>query len=116
MAKLNAALKSGFESTLVEQLDSREVGGSSFARGNEIVSKLETLIKKVSEASLASQASVAVPALPPHDKEPAVNVLDKEEDVVLALQDAHSIVTGWRSGARFVQQLTQDQLSNRTVN
>ena len=115
MAELKAELKASFELTLVDQLNMRDVGGSGFARGNEIVSKLEkleTLIEKVSEASSASQAATpSVPALPPHNDEPAVNVLDnKEEDVILALRDAHSTVA-----TRAVQRRTQKQLSNRTV-
>ena len=60
MAELKAKLKANFKSTLVEQLDMGDVGGSGFAHGNEIVSKLEkleTLIEKVSEAPFASQAA-----------------------------------------------------------
>ena len=41
MAELKADLESSFELTLVEQLDNREVGGSGFAHGNKIVSKLK---------------------------------------------------------------------------
>ena len=69
------------------RLASRKTGNSGFDHGNEIVSKLETLIEKVSEASL--EAALAVPALLPHHNEPSVNVLDEEGDVVLTLQDAH---------------------------
>ena len=50
-----------------------------------------------------------MPALPPHDDEPAV-VDNEEEDVILALQDAHSTVI-----IRTVQQRTQEQLSNQKV-
>ena len=54
MAELKAELKTSFNSTLVKQLDKCDIGSSCFARRNEIVSKLETLIEKVSEAPLAS--------------------------------------------------------------
>ena len=107
MAELKAELKTSFNSTLVKKLDKRDVGGSGFARGNEIVSKLENLIEKVSEALLASQAALSVPTLPPHDDAPAANALDdKEEDAVLALHDAHSTMT-----TRCVQQHTNKRLS-----
>ena len=43
MAELRMDLKSSFESTLIEQLNQREVGGSGFARGNVLVSKMEAL-------------------------------------------------------------------------
>ena len=46
MVKLKAKLKASFESTLVEQLDQRKVGGSGFARGNKIAEKLDTLFEK----------------------------------------------------------------------
>ena len=49
MVKLKAELKASFESTLVEQLDQREVGGSGFVRGNEIADKLDTLLEKCME-------------------------------------------------------------------
>ena len=61
---------------------------------------METLIEKVSKASL--EVALAVSAPSPHDKKPAVDVLDEEGDVVLTLQDAHSTVTSRRSWACFV--------------
>ena len=67
-----------------------------------------TAFKKIPEA-------VALPALPPHDDEPAPDVLNEAEDVVLALKDVHFTVTSRRSRARFIQQRTQEQLANRTV-
>ena len=62
MAALKADLKSTFEKTLTEQLDQREVGGSGFARGNEIIDKLETILERVAEVSRAAPASAAAPA------------------------------------------------------
>ena len=53
-----------FESTLNDQLDRREVGGSNYARGDEILGKLETLMKQVKKVSHAAQASACAPALP----------------------------------------------------
>ena len=123
MAELKAELKSSFESTLIEQLDQREVGGSGFARGNEIVAKLEALIEKVSEVSRAAQAAPVVPTLPPYDDEPAADLGygdgfvsdDEEEDVVIALEEAQPTDTSRRTRARFVQQRTQEQLAKRKI-
>ena len=42
-------------------------------------------------------------------------MLNKEEDVVLALNDAYSTVASRRPRASSVQQRTQEQLTNRTV-
>ena len=49
ITSLKADLMASFEATLTKQLDEREVGGSGFARGNEIMAKLETLLETVSK-------------------------------------------------------------------
>ena len=51
MQDLSDELKLSFESTLVEQLDQRQVGGSGFVRGNEILEKVEALLEKVLQVS-----------------------------------------------------------------
>ena len=63
MDALKADLQASFESTLTRQLDEREVGGSGFARGNEILGKLDTLLETVTNASrAAARASAQEPA------------------------------------------------------
>ena len=47
-----------FESTLNDQLDRRQVGGSNYARGDEILTKLETLMEQMAEVSRTAQVSV----------------------------------------------------------
>ena len=118
MAALKADLKSSFEATLIKQLDQREVGGSGFARGNEIVDKLETLIEKVSEVSRASQESPGELARSPFDDLPEVGdgggcVSGDEDDVVIALDEPERMAPNKHS--RIVKQHTQEQLSSRTL-
>ena len=119
MAALKADLMSSFESTLIAQLDQREVGGSGFARGNEIVQKLETLLEKVSEVSRTAQASPGVTALGPHDDvlelgESGGFISDEEEeDIVLLLDEPERMPPKKR--ARIIQQRTQEQLSSRNL-
>ena len=55
MQELKDDLMSSFKSTLIEQLDEREVGGSGFARGNEILEKVEALLEKVLQVSATAQ-------------------------------------------------------------
>ena len=69
MEDLLVKQRASFEPTLVDQLNKREVGGSGFARGNEIVEMLETLLEKVSEVLRATQAAPSVPVLSPLDDE-----------------------------------------------
>ena len=118
MANLKADLASSFQETLIDQLDQRQVGGSGFARSNEILEKLETLIQKVSEVSLPAQTAPAAPLLPSLEDEPAPEledacgfVSDDEEDVVLQLERPE----GSADRTRFVRLRTQEQLSRRSV-
>ena len=67
MQELNDELKLRFESTLVEQIDHREVGGSGFARANENLEKAEALLDKVSQVPSMAQVSPSVLAPPPCD-------------------------------------------------
>ena len=118
MAALKADLTSSFESTLIAQLDQREVGGSGFARGNEIVQKLETLLEKVSEVSRTAQLSPRATALP-HDDLPELGesggfISDEgEEDMILLLDEPERMPPKKR--ARIIQQRTQEQLTSRKL-
>mmetsp|Transcript_11969 Transcript_11969/g.18073 ORF Transcript_11969/g.18073 Transcript_11969/m.18073 type:complete len:88 (-) Transcript_11969:59-322(-) len=58
MRELKDELKSSFKSMLIEQLNERQVGGSGFARGNEILEKVEALLEKVSQVSAMAQVPV----------------------------------------------------------
>ena len=91
MQDLKDELKLSFELTLIDQLDQRKVGGSGFARGDNILEKAETLLKKVSHVSFAAQVSPSVLPPPPCDDPVEFGYGgvcvsgNKEEDVVLAL-------------------------------
>ena len=107
MAALKADLKSSFESTLIKQLDHRKVGGSGFAKGNEIIEKLETLLEKVSEVSRTSQMPPCDPALEDltdlgesggHASE------DEEDDIIIELDEPERMNPKRR--ARIVHQQT----------
>ena len=114
MAALKADLKASFKSTLVEQLDQREVGGSGFARGNEIVDKLETLLEKASEVARVAQAPTSAPALAAECEEgTSGHVSDEEEDVVIALDEPARMAPSKR--ARIIKRRTDEQLSARKV-
>jgi hypothetical protein len=118
MAALKADLMSSFESTLIAQLDQREVGGSGFARGNEIIQKLETLLEKVSEVSRTAQVGATAPP-PPHDDLPEIGesggfISDEDEDDVVLLLDEPERMSP-KKRARIIQQRTQEQLSVRKL-
>ena len=66
--ELKAELKASFESTLIEQLNQRDVGGSGFARANEIAEKLNAIIDKVADLSRTAQISASVSTLPAMDE------------------------------------------------
>lgn len=68
MTELKAELKASFESTLIEQLNQRDVGGSGFARGNEIAEKLNAILNKVADLSRTAQVSTGVSKLPAMDE------------------------------------------------
>ena len=74
---------------------------------------METLIEKSSQVSL--EAALALFVVPPHDREPRVNVSDEERDIVLVLQNADYTVASKHSRAYFVQKHAQEQSSNHTV-
>ena len=118
MMKLKAELKASFESMLIKQLDQRQVGGSGFAKGNEIAKKLDTLLDKVSEVSCAAQVSPVVPVLPAFKD--MIEVEDsgrleeeEEEDIVLELDEPARLPLLKR--ARIIKERTQQQLANRTM-
>ena len=119
MQDLKDDLKSSFKLMLVEQLDQREVGGSGFARGNEILEKVEALLHKVSQVSSAAQVSPAAPAPPPFDDPVEFGhdvgcVSDnEEEDIVLALDEPGKMAPAKR--ARIIKQVTNEQLANRKI-
>ena len=115
MAALKADLKSTFESTLIEQLDQREVGGSGFARGNEIVEKLETILERVAAPApaAASAPAVAEDVLGFGEDGGHVSDDDEEEDIVLALDEPEHMPP--RKRARIIRDRTQEQLSNRKM-
>ena len=119
MQDLKEELKSSFKSTLVEQLDQREVGGSGFARGNEILEKVEALLEKVSQVSSAAQVPPAVLA-PPLCDDPVEFGHDsgcvsdnEEEDIVLALDEPERMAPNKR--ARIIKELTTHQLASRKI-
>ena len=118
MVKLMAELKASFKLTLVEQLDQREVGGSGFARGNEIADKLDTLLEKVSEVSRAAQVSQGVPTLLAFEdtselEESGRLVEEEEEDVVLELDKPARMPP--HKCARIINERTQQQLANQNM-
>ena len=71
------------------------------------------VIEKSSQVLL--EAALALSVMPPHGSELPLNVSDEERCIVLALQNAHSIVTSKHSRAHFVQKHVHEQPSNHTV-
>lgn len=119
MQDLDDDIKLSFESTLVEQLDQREVGGSGFARGNEILEKAVALLRKVSQVSSTAQVSPAVLVPPPCDDpvefgNGGVCVLDnEEEDIVLTLSKPEHMAPNKR--ARIIKELMKQQLASLKI-
>ena len=54
MQELKDELESSIKLTLVEHLNQRKVGGSEFARGNEILEKIKALLEKDVQVSAAA--------------------------------------------------------------
>ena len=119
MQDLKDELKSSFKSVLIDQLDQREVGGSGFARGNEILKKVEALLHKVSVASSAAQAPVD-PSPPPFDDPGTLQhdvgycVSDNDEqDIILELDEPERMAPAKR--ARIIKAHTKEQLASRKI-
>ena len=118
MDTLKADLQASFESTLTRQLDEREVGGSGFARGNEIIGKLDALLETVNKAErAAAQASSQQPAAEDPVEFDAgggcVSDDDEEEDIAVALDEPENMPP--RKRARIIQRRTNEQLAARTI-
>ena len=118
MQELKDDLMSSFKSTLIEQLDEREVGGSGFARGNEILEKVEALLEKVSQVSATAQVpavSASTACGDPIEFEHGGGcVSDNEEhDIVLALDEPARMMPNKR--ARIIKQATKEQIASRKI-
>jgi hypothetical protein len=118
MRELKDELKSSFKSTLIEQLDEREVGGSGFARGNEILEKVEALLEKVSQVSATAQVpAVCAPTVcdDPVDFEHGDGCVseNEEQDIVLALDEPARMTPNKR--ARIIKQTTKEQIASRKI-
>ena len=123
VADLLAEQKASFESMLVNELDRRDVGGSGFAHGNEIISKLENLLQKVSEVSLRAQTSTVVPSVPLlYDDQLELGESggyvsaaeeEEEEDIVLELDEPQRMAP--RNRARIIRERTKEQLKKRKI-
>ena len=119
MTELKAELKASFELTLIEQLNQRDVGGSGFARGNEIAEKLNAILDKVADLSHTTQVSAGVSTLPAMDgmseleESGGLEYEEEEEDIVLQLDEPARMPP--RKRARLVHQLTQQQIAKRTM-
>ena len=115
---LKTDLQASFKSTLAQELDDRNVGGPGYARGNDILAKMDTLLDKLTQVSSAVQASPAVPALPPHDPADLGDSGefvsdDEEEDIGLMLDEPEQMPP--RKRARIIRERTKEQLANRKI-
>ncbi len=117
--ELKAKLKASFESTLIEQLNQRNVGGSGFAQANKIAEKLNAIIKKVVDLLRTVQISASIPTLPVMDEmseleESGGLECEEEEDNVLLQLDEPACMPP-RKRAQLVHKQTQQQLANQTI-
>ena len=116
MAALKAELKASFESTLVDQLNQRGIGGSGYTQGNEILKKLDALLQEVSLVSCAPSGGPALPAaeamldLGCHG---GFVVEEEEEDVVFTLNKPERMSPN--KCTRIIHQTTREQLAKHSV-
>ena len=112
ISKLKADLESSFESTLKRELDGRAVGGAGYAQAEEIMKKLDSLIKWTNDKpSLLNDVNGDGNEV---NHNPLGFYIEEEDGIVIRCQEP-PVMTAARPSSIHVRECTKKQLEKRQL-